>query len=251
MTLHKSNELLAAQSLAVVQTKMFKIFPPNSERQPLDACTKLQRQIMDPKMDSGFLADGETLEDDYDVLQPMLPEELVGLMDQLLGHEEEDFVSNLYNRSLLSSFDTLEIQGLLDEALNSVKSLSLGNTPARDAILARLTFRQQLLKALASDLATDEATQVQHWGRCLDLLPRVQETRVSAKAVPKASSVKVQRTLASSVPPRPMVEVAFEDAHKFLRHLCQDAAEVFQILDCTGSSSVLVCGEHHNRLITH
>ena len=38
-------------------------------------------------MDSGFLAEGETLRDDYDVLQPMLPDELVGLMDQLLCHE--------------------------------------------------------------------------------------------------------------------------------------------------------------------
>ena len=150
-------------------------------------------------------------------------------------------MSNLYNRSLLSRFDTIQIQGLLDGALDSVERLSLANTQARDAILARLRFRQQLLKALASDLATDKATQIQHWTNCLELLPQVRETRNSAKAVPKASSVKIQRTLASSVPPRPMVEVAFEDAHEFLRHLCQDAAEVYQVLDCNGSSSVLVC----------
>jgi hypothetical protein len=44
-------------------------------------------QIMDPKMDSGFLQPGETLEDDYDTLASLLPEELVGIMDQLLCHE--------------------------------------------------------------------------------------------------------------------------------------------------------------------
>jgi N-alpha-acetyltransferase 35, NatC auxiliary subunit len=42
---------------------------------------------MDPKMDSGFLADGESLDDDYNALKPLLPEEVLGIMDQLLCHE--------------------------------------------------------------------------------------------------------------------------------------------------------------------
>ena len=42
---------------------------------------------MDSKMDSGYLAPGETLEDDYDVLRELLPEEVLGIMDQLLCHE--------------------------------------------------------------------------------------------------------------------------------------------------------------------
>ena len=42
---------------------------------------------MDPKMDSGYLAPGETLEDDYDVLRTLLPEEVVGIMDQMLCYE--------------------------------------------------------------------------------------------------------------------------------------------------------------------
>lgn len=42
---------------------------------------------MDPKMDSGFLQPGETLEDDYDPLKPILPQELIGIMDQLLCYE--------------------------------------------------------------------------------------------------------------------------------------------------------------------
>ena len=44
-------------------------------------------QMMDPKMDSGFLAGEDTLEDEYDVLQKILPEELVGIMDQMLCYE--------------------------------------------------------------------------------------------------------------------------------------------------------------------
>jgi hypothetical protein len=42
---------------------------------------------MDPKMDSGFLQPNETLEDDFDPLTPLLPEELIGIMDQLLRYE--------------------------------------------------------------------------------------------------------------------------------------------------------------------
>lgn len=42
---------------------------------------------MDPKMDSGYLAKGETLDDDYDVLRDLLPEEVIGIMDQMLCYE--------------------------------------------------------------------------------------------------------------------------------------------------------------------
>ena len=42
---------------------------------------------MDPKMDSGYIAPGDTLEDDYNVLRELLPEEVVGIMDQMLCSE--------------------------------------------------------------------------------------------------------------------------------------------------------------------
>lgn len=38
-------------------------------------------------MDSGYLATEETLEDNYDVLKELLPEEVIGIMDQMLCHE--------------------------------------------------------------------------------------------------------------------------------------------------------------------
>lgn len=46
---------------------------------------------MDSKMDSGYLGSGESyakaLEYDYDVMRELQPEEVLGLMDQLLCHE--------------------------------------------------------------------------------------------------------------------------------------------------------------------
>ena len=42
---------------------------------------------MDPKMDSGYLEPGETMDDDYDFTKPLLPEEILGIIDQLICHE--------------------------------------------------------------------------------------------------------------------------------------------------------------------
>lgn len=39
---------------------------------------------MDPKMDSGCLEAGESLEDDFDVLRELIPEEVIAVMDQIL-----------------------------------------------------------------------------------------------------------------------------------------------------------------------
>lgn len=38
-------------------------------------------------MDSGHLEEGETLEDNYDYSKALLPEEIIGIIDQLLCHE--------------------------------------------------------------------------------------------------------------------------------------------------------------------
>lgn len=55
---------------------------------------------MDSKMDSGYIAPGENqaqaLEDDYDVRQELTPEEVIGLMDQLLCHEVRSYPRNIF-----------------------------------------------------------------------------------------------------------------------------------------------------------
>jgi hypothetical protein len=55
---------------------------------------------MDSKMDSGYLGPGENnahaLEDDYNTMRELAPEEVIGVMDELLCHE----VSGLDTRLL-------------------------------------------------------------------------------------------------------------------------------------------------------
>ena len=47
---------------------------------------------MDAKMDSGFLAEGESLDEEYDVRRDLLPEEVLGIIDQLLCLEVSTIV---------------------------------------------------------------------------------------------------------------------------------------------------------------
>ncbi|KAL8660163.1 MAG: hypothetical protein Q9226_000069 [Calogaya cf. arnoldii] len=270
---------------------------------------------MDPKMDSGFLTEGETLEDEFNVSKELLPEEMIGLMDQILCHEmawhmghplsqslftsyhidrllwpepkkleeacfdrqapmagngmlhvvfrayclslikccdhahrrigaehyyeEEDFVSNLYNRNLLSNFDGVQIQMLMDKAIRFTEQESQLDEALRRAILARLTLRQRILKAMELDLTLDKVNHIQLWKDCADLLPKIRQTQALGMPVEEAFSVKMQRKLASSVPPRPMVEITFGDAYAFLNNLCRDAGHVYHVLDYHGCSNLL------------
>ncbi|KAL9040205.1 MAG: hypothetical protein Q9180_002050 [Flavoplaca navasiana] len=270
---------------------------------------------MDPKMDSGFLTQGETFEDEFDILKELLPEEMVGLMDQVLRHEmawhmghplsqslftsyyidrllwpepkkleeasfdrqaratgngmlhvvfrayclalikccdhvhtriraehyyeEEDFVSNLYNRNLLTNFETDQIELLLREAMKFTEQQPKIDEALRRAILARLTLRQQILRAMDFEPILEKDNRIQLWKNCMDLLPEVHQTQSLGTPVKEAFSVKMQRKLTSSVPPRPMVEITFDDAHEFLSNLCRDAADVYHVLDYHGCSNLL------------
>ncbi|KAL8944918.1 MAG: hypothetical protein Q9216_000079 [Gyalolechia sp. 2 TL-2023] len=272
-------------------------------------------EIMDPKMDSGFLSAGESLEDEFKVMRDLLPEEVVGLMDQMLCHEmawhmghplstslftsyhidrllwpepkqledvrfdrsgkaetgngmlnivlqayciglikccnfvhrrigtehyyeEEDFVSNLYNRTLLDTVETIDIYKLLDGAMSYTQQRSM-DQDTKQAIMTRLALRQRLLSAVESDLKLDQGTHAQRWKYCLELMDELYESHRAGITVHEAFSTKIQRTLASSVPPRPMVEISFIDAYVFLKGMCRDASEVYNVLGCRESSSIL------------
>ncbi|KAF2268902.1 amino-acid N-acetyltransferas-like protein subunit Mak10 [Lojkania enalia] len=260
-------------------------------------------EIMDPKMDSGFLQPGEASEDDYDTLGALLPEELIGIMDQLLCYEmawhtgyplsqtlftsvyidkllwpepkvleqaqfyrgeitddkrpgvllevlrayclalvkccdfaiaritsrdyfeEEDFCTHTYNRVLFVQVPMNVFQRELDA---SVERLQDGteveiNPILRDAIVARLQFRKDFLTALDLDVPIDHLEA--HWQPLLDGLTTITTTQQLGKTVPGSFSLKIQRRLASTVPPRPIVELDSADAFSKLKQLITDCKE--------------------------
>ncbi|CAO2648320.1 Nn.00g075870.m01.CDS01 [Neocucurbitaria sp. VM-36] len=248
-------------------------------------------EIMDPKMDSGFLQPGETLEDDYDCLTPLLPEELIGIMDQLLCYEmawhtgyplsQTLFTSTYIDKLLWPESKVLEqvqfyrgdipnhkapgpllqvlrayclalIKGCdfviakvtgrdyfeeedfctqteLDAAMEVIEDRDLEiNDALRSAIVSRLYFRKDFLRALDLDLQIDQMSY--SWPPVLENLRTLKNTHQLGQVVPGAFSTKIQRRLASTVPPRPIVELEFKDAWEKLQQLCTDCEEATRFI---------------------
>lgn len=280
----------------------------------------IPNQIMDPKMDSGFLQPGETLEDAYDALAPLLPEEVIGIVDQLLCHEmawhtgyplsqtlftsvyidkllwpdpkaleqaqfyrgyipeskrpgpllevlrayclavvkccdfliakitsqnyfeEEDFCTQTYNRALFHQVPIDVFLRELDNAIERLDEYALAqstlrlvykadrarpeltmNEAVKGALIARLEFRKAFLSALDPDLPLTHLDRC--WPPVLASLPALNTTHQLGKPVPGSFSTKIQRRLASTVPPRPIVELDFKDAFDKLKQLSLDCEE--------------------------
>lgn len=111
----------------------------------------------------------------------------------------------------------------------------------RKALAARLGFRSAFL----STVGTVEDRSIpfelkKTWTASLQSLPGIKSELQLARQVPEAFSAKLQRKHASSVPPRPVVTVAFEDAYQHLERLCNDGLIVTEVLNFHDSHSLMV-----------
>lgn len=79
------------------------------------------------------------------------------------------------------------------------------------------------------------------WTTLQALLPQIVSSADLGKPVPESFSIKVQRKLASTVPPRPIVNVSQDRAFEHLERLCRDAAAVVDVLEYHDSHSLFVC----------
>ncbi|TVY62254.1 N-alpha-acetyltransferase 35 NatC auxiliary subunit [Lachnellula suecica] len=283
-------------------------------------------EIMDPKMDSGYLEPGETMEDDYDYSQPLLPEEIIGIIDQLLCHEmawhmghplaqtiftslyidrildpcptsleqtcfdrsescsdeplthqilrayclglvktcgyvnqrvkaehyyevllyisfvhkEEDFVTHTFNRNLLENIDHDSIVEFIERTAERLLASNTIPHEVKDALEFRLGFRASFLEtvdAASSRTSPDEIKSL--WTDLLTLVPNLKQSIKLGKPVPASFSVKLQRKLASTVPPRPIVQVSQEDAFSHLERLCLDGSVAVEVLKYHNSHSLM------------
>ena len=157
------------------------------------------------------------------------------------GPKEEDFVSNLYNRTLLPSVGVNMVLELLESAFSFVESGSATKSrECSEALFIRLKFRRELLQAVAADVALANELRVSALQDCLRLLPKISASTNLGKDASSSFSGKVQRRLASSVPPRPIVSVEFPEAQEFFKRLCEDGLEAEKVFQCERLSSILV-----------
>ncbi|KAH9893729.1 Mak10-domain-containing protein [Xylariomycetidae sp. FL2044] len=276
-------------------------------------------EIMDPKMDSGALAEGESLDEEYDVTRDLLPEEILGIIDQLLClemawhlgyplsqtlmtsvyveslmnprpgcveeanfvrdpelirrqprllsvlraycvgllkacqfvndlvkdelyYEEEDFVTNTFDRSLLMDIPASSITSLLHTARSELRAIS--NDVPKDiatALDVRLELRIAFLRAI--DLSTLRGANPDSlkmpWIQMGGLIHQIEKQHSLGKPVPEAFSTKLQRRLASTIPPRPIVQLRFDECIQQFKRLFQDGIEVSDVLKYAEPQSLL------------
>ncbi|KAF4340483.1 MAK10 glucose-repressible [Fusarium beomiforme] len=275
-------------------------------------------EVMDPKMDSGCVESPEELEELYDVTRPLLPEEVLGIIDQLLCHEmawhqgyplsqtlftsvyaeailtptpqkiedahfvrnapdgppgrsdmleilrayclgllkacgyvnerirsehyyeEEDFVTNTYSRTLLAEIQPQAIRQTIQEARDLVSTLTDDiSDDLRKALDQRLQLRLYLLDATECSKHVKEPEVARRpWLEGLEILPAIESSHALGRPVDDAFSVKLQRKLASTMPPRPIVQLEFSDAFGHLSRLFKDGAELIDVLNYTDSQSL-------------
>jgi N-alpha-acetyltransferase 35, NatC auxiliary subunit len=111
----------------------------------------------------------------------------------------------------------------------------------KKALGCRLHFRAQFLK-IADMADTRTPTNIKEmWSDLLAALPQIKASAYLGKPVPSSFSTKIQRRLASTVPPRPIVQVSQEAAFEHLERLCRDASVVVEVLKYYDSHSLMVC----------
>lgn len=126
-------------------------------------------------------------------------------------------------------------RNLLDEAVSWTEGTADAlHQNLRDAITSRLIFRREFLLALAHDADILQNKSTGYFASCLSQLSSLTKSVSLGKPVSDAFSVKIQRRLASTVPPRPMVKVSFEDALAHLRRLCRDAIDLQELVEYGG-----------------
>jgi hypothetical protein len=162
-------------------------------------------------------------------------------LDTHISWQEEDFVTHTFNRSLLEKIDHESILKLLGDTQNLLYSSQEMEPGVKKALSCRLIFRAQFLRIVEMADSRTSSNIKELWIGLLATLPDLKASTQLGKAVPSSFSVKIQRKLASTVPPRPIVLVSQEAAFDHLERLCRDASVVVEVLKYYDSHSLMVC----------
>lgn len=116
-----------------------------------------------------------------------------------------------------------------------------GKDDLLDALEARVHFRDVFLSATECPQHIKKPDLARApWEEGLSLLRLIKESHSLGKAVEEAFSAKLQRKLASTNPPRPIVQLSFDDAYDHLSRLFEDGQDVIDVLNYTDSQCLQV-----------
>lgn len=156
--------------------------------------------------------------------------------------QEEDIATNTYNLPLLEDMSREEIRQVLQEA--RVAIVDVGDGWADNvslALEARLDFRETFLTAIElAELRTQPDALRVPWTLMATAIKNIKDSYDLGVAVPAAFNTKMQGLLASTMPPRPIVQPSFEEAVQHWSRFAEDGAEAVGILKYEDPQSLLV-----------
>ncbi|PHH65111.1 hypothetical protein CDD81_3242 [Ophiocordyceps australis] len=156
-------------------------------------------------------------------------------------YEEEDFVTVTYNRSLLAKIPTDDISEVLEQALHLLSSQrDTDGAELTDALISRLELRRILLSAVQCSAHIKDAAKAREpWTKAIAILPNIESSHCLGQPVDEAFSEKLQRKLASTIPPRPILKLEFSAAFGHLTHLVEDGSDMINVLEYTNSQCLM------------
>lgn len=154
--------------------------------------------------------------------------------------QEEDFVTHTFNRSLLESIEQDVIIELLEDTIALLSDSDDMEPIIKKSLECRLRFRQSFLVAVEGADSRTSGEPIKCWSDLATFIPDLKCSTQFGQPVPSSFSVKVQRKLASTVPPRPIVQVSQEAAFEHLERLCVNASIAIEVLKYHDSHSLMV-----------
>lgn len=154
-------------------------------------------------------------------------------------------MTHTYNRSLLESIDDDHILHFLRATKELLTQSDAVRQNLKDSLSVRLDFRETFLRTVdAADARPPNSKAL--WQKVCSFLPNLRISSQLGKPTPDAFSVKIQRKLASTVPPRPIVHISQDAVYNHLERMCRDGESVVEVLEYSDSHSLIVSHLVHN-----
>lgn len=111
------------------------------------------------------------------------------------------------------------------------------------ALRSRLELRIAFLEAIDLSITRNDISESPKlpWIEMRRLIDDIESQHALGKPVPEAFSTKLQRRLASTMPPRPMVDLKFGECITHFRRFFENGNEAIDVLQYTDPQSLLVC----------
>jgi hypothetical protein len=102
-------------------------------------------------------------------------------------------------------------------------------------------MRHAFLNALNVSESRTEPDRIRtSWKEACAVTAQVKATSGRGKPITESVSIKLQRKLATTMPPRPIVEISLDSAMDQLIRMFKDGLEVIEVLHYTDSQCLLV-----------